>query len=136
MEDVVKSYCMIDNKNDTNTCINPLINEVYNNRNNQVYRVNYFISPSSLYLNPGPNNVQNTHIGSRFNPLTSNMTVIIDSNYEYLPPKIKYGNHPNNNSNNVNTLFDTNLLFANNTQSYAHIGHVSKDNTTLAHPFF
>jgi hypothetical protein len=59
-------YCYIDNK--TNKCTDDNYTIVYDNKGTDVYKVNYYGSPSSISLNPGPNKSQPTNIGStRFN---------------------------------------------------------------------
>jgi hypothetical protein len=50
---------------------NELINKWSNEINQENIKVNYFNSPTSLYLNPGPNSSQPTNIGSQFNKLNS-----------------------------------------------------------------
>jgi len=137
MEDVVKSFCKIDNKNESNKCVDLEYNEVYNNKDTGVYKVNYFNSPSSLYLNPGSNSSQPSNIGSQFNKFNSKSISPIDINYGHFPLSKDFGiikpSDYNNLSDNLNNIPSNGNIFNNNTNAYAHMGHVKNDNTTIAY---
>lgn len=65
MSNNLQSYCFVNNS--TNKCDDKNYAVIYDNNGNDVYKVNYFSSPSSMNLYPGPNTSQPTNIGSNNN---------------------------------------------------------------------
>ena len=72
MSSNLKTFCFIDNKNTSNKCEDKNYTVVYDNKGTDVYKVNYYNSPSSMNLIPGTNTSQPTNIGS--NSLFNNNT--------------------------------------------------------------
>ena len=135
MEDEVKSYCFIDNKNNTNSCVDSKIVKVYSNKDTEVYKLNSYSSPSSMYLNPGINTTNPTHIGksnNQNNLLTPSLNSINNGVSDSLKELSNNFADVSSNQNIKNTTLQT--FFDNNTQSYAHIGHLDNDNTTRTFP--
>jgi hypothetical protein len=64
MSSNLHTFCFIDNTNPTNKCEDKNYTVVYDNKGTDVYKVNYYNSPSSMYLIPGPVLSQPTNIGS------------------------------------------------------------------------
>ena len=62
MSNKLQSFCFIDKI--TNKCEDKNYTMIYDNNGTDVYKVNYYSSPSSMDLNPGVNTSQATNIGS------------------------------------------------------------------------
>jgi hypothetical protein len=115
----VANYCYVDGKNDTNDCLDFDTKRIYNNKNSEVYKLNFYPPPPSM--SPGP-----LHPKNSLNPGDSYIKK--DNKYKTGLPIQTQKNKINNlivNSNGIKNIKNTN----NSTLQYAHIGHNSKDDT-------
>jgi len=64
MSNNLQTFCFINSKNLNNNCEDKNYTVVYDNKGTDVYKVNYYTSPSSMNLLPGVNTSQPTNIGS------------------------------------------------------------------------
>lgn len=92
MSNNLKTFCFINDT--TNKCDDKNYVMVYDNKGTDVYKVNYFSSPSSMNLIPGVNASQPTNIGS-----TSLNTSVINNNTQ---PYAHEGHDKGNNTTFTN----------------------------------
>jgi hypothetical protein len=116
----VASYCYIDDKNSTNDCLDLDTKRIYNNKNSEVYKLNFYPPPPSM--SPG-----SLHPKNSLNPGDSYFNK--DNKYKSGLPIQNQKNKINNlimNSNIIKNMRNNNN---NSTLQYAHVGHNPKDDT-------
>jgi hypothetical protein len=95
----ISNYCYIDNQKSTNECSDPNYIRIYNNKDSEVSKLNYYPPPPSM--SPGPLRQKNS-----FNPGDSYSNKEVNTNFSPVT------------HNTINT--NTNLPISNNsTLSYA-----------------
>lgn len=121
------NYCHIDNNNITNECNDPDFIRIYNNKDSQVYKLNFYGPPPSM--SPGPLNPKTTK-----NPGDSLLNKDLPyankdvNKYEAPVRKIVLNSVDTSLTNSLNYTSNT-TVSDNSTLSYGHIGHKSKDDT-------